>query len=54
MSLFSQISFVWSELSEEMKYQVWSEHLEAGGREITYPEFCDLMDAGLLRESLVG
>lgn len=36
--------YVWSTLNEEERYEVWSLHLEHGGADINYPEFCDLMD----------
>jgi hypothetical protein len=37
-------SFVWSELDEAGRYEVWSAHIEAGGQDFTYPAFCDAMD----------
>ena len=39
-------SFAWSELTEEQKYDVWSEHVRVreGEPHFTYPVFCDAMD----------
>jgi hypothetical protein len=37
-------SYVWSTLNEAERYVVWSEHIEAGGKEMTFFDFCDLMD----------
>jgi hypothetical protein len=37
-------SFVWSELGEEERYAVWSAHINAGGQDLSYPEFCNAMD----------
>lgn len=33
----------WSSLSEEARYAVWSEYIEAGGN-LNYPAYCDEMD----------
>ena len=40
-------SFVWSELDEAGKYEVWSAHVEARKEDpvhFSYPAFCDAMD----------
>lgn len=35
----------WTTLDESGKYEVWSVHIEAGGMELSYPTFCNLLDA---------
>lgn len=37
-------SFDWLSLSEEGRYGIWTQHLESGGQELGYVEFCELMD----------
>lgn len=37
-------SYYWPGLSEEQRYGLWTDHLNAGGSELPYPVFCDLMD----------
>lgn len=37
-------SYVWKDLDEAGRYEVWSLHMEFGGADLTYPAFCDLMD----------
>lgn len=34
----------WCNLNEEERYEVWSEHIEAGGEDMTFFEFYDIME----------
>lgn len=34
----------WPVLNENGKYDVWSAHIHMGGPELSYVEFCNLMD----------